>query len=851
MLRPRTVLHDYRWGEGVPEPQQEQHDALIARLLPPARTPPTQVGGASNGHRVDLDDQELLRRAFAARNGPKVQTLYAGDISAYSSDSEADLALCRYLAFWTGADPDRIDRLFRGSELMREKWDSPRGGESTYGWQTITKAIESCTQFYSPPAARNRTNGATSPTGDAENEAAGSVTYSEARDGLWWHKPTSTGVVKVRLSNFTARVVADTVVDHGSGETTHAYTLQARLSNGQSREFEVPAGSFSGMRWVSEQLGAHAWLEPGPGLCDRARHAIQTLSKPTDRRVYAHTGWTRLNGDDVYLHAGGGIGLHGPVTDIEVRLPEQLEPFELPNVDPSELGECVRASLELLTLGPLEVTAPLLCSAYRAPLGPVDLTTHGNGPTGAYKTELGAFSQQHYGAGFDSRHLPGSWSSTANFTADLLYVAKDALVVIDDFAPTGSKHNVAQQHRDAERVIRGQGNHSARGRMNADGSTRPSRPPRGLILSTGEDVPGQQSLRARIVVVDIHGDAIDVNRLTSAQAMGAQGMFAKAMAAFLQWLAARGIDRVHRHVTERTCRLRESVVAGEHKRSAANLAQLAVGMEVFLEFASESGAIAIDDANATWEQCWLALMRTAATQSQHQRETNPARVFLSYLAGAITSGRAYLDGTHGGAPDHNANGWGWRDEHRAPGADRVGWVKDDDVFLDPQASYLAAQRFADASAQPLSHQKHALQKMLLDEGLITVGSEREARHTVRRAIGGTPSRRVLHLTPAAVSAIQGDDDTSRRAPEQHDRAFPPIPPITSIARPKCRVTRQSARFRPDLPILREIPPVKRRDRRVKSPVLTGVSALFCRVCPEIPVLETTHTENRFESAQLW
>jgi len=37
--------------------------------------------------------------------------------------SRADLALCGMLAFWCGGDPERIDRLFRRSDLMREKWD--------------------------------------------------------------------------------------------------------------------------------------------------------------------------------------------------------------------------------------------------------------------------------------------------------------------------------------------------------------------------------------------------------------------------------------------------------------------------------------------------------------------------------------------------------------------------------------------------------------------------------------------------------------------------------------------------------------------------------------------------------
>ena len=92
---------------------------------------------------VDPDDARLLERAHAARKGWKFAALWKGDVSAYPSQSEADLALCNLLAFWTGGDAARIDRLFRQSGLMRAKWDERRGGQ-TYGERTIATAIAGC-----------------------------------------------------------------------------------------------------------------------------------------------------------------------------------------------------------------------------------------------------------------------------------------------------------------------------------------------------------------------------------------------------------------------------------------------------------------------------------------------------------------------------------------------------------------------------------------------------------------------------------------------------------------------------------------------------------------------------------
>lgn len=113
---------------------------------------PAPVGGESI-----TDDDELIRRAKAARNGAKFTRLWEGDTSDHGGDeSAADLALCGMLAFWTGPDPARIDRLFRRSGLMRPKWDEPRA-ETTYGERTIAKALAGRTDFHDP----NRRNGAT------------------------------------------------------------------------------------------------------------------------------------------------------------------------------------------------------------------------------------------------------------------------------------------------------------------------------------------------------------------------------------------------------------------------------------------------------------------------------------------------------------------------------------------------------------------------------------------------------------------------------------------------------------------------------------------------------------------
>jgi primase-polymerase (primpol)-like protein len=93
---------------------------------------------------VTLDDADLLRRMFKSRAGAELARLYHGDFSGYGSQSDADIRLAGALAFWCGCDVAQMDRLFRASGLMREKWNTRRG-DSTYGAETIARACSGCT----------------------------------------------------------------------------------------------------------------------------------------------------------------------------------------------------------------------------------------------------------------------------------------------------------------------------------------------------------------------------------------------------------------------------------------------------------------------------------------------------------------------------------------------------------------------------------------------------------------------------------------------------------------------------------------------------------------------------------
>ncbi|MCL2298635.1 MAG: DNA primase, partial [Firmicutes bacterium] len=91
-----------------------------------------------------LEDSEILEKARSAKNGAAFAALWEGRWEGeFGSQSEADLALCCKLAFWTGKDRERMDRLFRQSSLMREKWDTRHHASgATYGEETLDRALD-------------------------------------------------------------------------------------------------------------------------------------------------------------------------------------------------------------------------------------------------------------------------------------------------------------------------------------------------------------------------------------------------------------------------------------------------------------------------------------------------------------------------------------------------------------------------------------------------------------------------------------------------------------------------------------------------------------------------------------
>lgn len=149
-----TTLTGHRLDSSPPgiHDIQAELDALYLELWPPKES--AQTARETSETSSHDDDDARLEVARNSRKGPEFCQLFDdGNLGGHNNDhSAADQALVNMLAFYFGPDRARIDRVFRRSALMRDKWDKKHHSDGrTYGGGTIDKALDGRTEFYEPP----------------------------------------------------------------------------------------------------------------------------------------------------------------------------------------------------------------------------------------------------------------------------------------------------------------------------------------------------------------------------------------------------------------------------------------------------------------------------------------------------------------------------------------------------------------------------------------------------------------------------------------------------------------------------------------------------------------------------
>ena len=530
------------------------------------------------------------------------------------------------------------------------------------------------------------------------------------------------------LCNFTAEITEDVARDDGE-TVTRFFTVRGRLADGTPLPpVRIESDRFEKMTWVTAHWGTRAVIRAGATVRDQVREAIQLRSTDvTARYVYTHTGWQEIDGKRVYLTASGALGLGGVV----VELGRDLDRYRLPT-QPEDPAGAMRASLRFLEVGPDTVTVPFWAAVYLAPIAEIlypAFVLWAYGISGAMKSTLAALALSHYGH-FTDRDL-FLWGSTRNYLEKLCFLAKDALLVIDDFCPQSDPYRSREMEQNAAHIVRAVGNRAGRGRLAGDLSLRTVYRPRAMVLSTGELVPEGFSETARILTVEMRRGDVDLDRLTDAQAEADR--YPHALAGYILWLADNW-DDLARTLPEEHRNFRAGLMMeyrNYHLRVSDTLATLYLGFHLGLTYAVEMGALGEAEAAVWRERGWAALKACAEVQGWRVERERPTLLFLQVLSGLVAQGKAKL------YPKSS------REYVPEPGAELLGWYDDNYLYLLPEASYHLVARYLREEGRHFPVRETTLRKYLAEEGYLDRGEDHE--HITSTVRAGQKVYRALRI----------------------------------------------------------------------------------------------------------
>ena len=483
------------------------------------------------------------------------------------------------------------------------------------------------------------------------------------------------------LGNWSATITHELTRDDGMNEPEITYTLEGALDSGASlASVEVPAEEFEKMRWLGKLWGARPITYVPPGQSYLLRRGIQEISlgQTKRERVYTFTGWTKIDGQWLYLTTQGGLSTDGLNPDVRVDLGlNNLGRYALPH-PPVDPRPAIDASLRFISLAPLSVTLPLWAAMYAAPLTPIkslNAVMWVYGTTQSGKSTLSHLALTHFGPSFIDGHeyyAPTDWMSTVTSLENAAFLAKDIPLIIDDYAPAHSGLSEARgMARKAHRMVRSVGNRSARGRARVDLSERKQRPPRGLVIATAENPLIGQSIVGRMIYVPVEkGQVIKTggpgeSDLDLAQRQAMSGLYAQAMAGYVGWLAARW-QQLREELPARiqaSGRIARDLFPSGQARLTDYYGLLIEAIRLALTYADAHGAIS-GDVEALLEVYRFELIKLLHAQSERVAGESPVIKFWSAISDLLAQEKVYFAPRLGEsfAPPERSTLIGWYDK---------------------------------------------------------------------------------------------------------------------------------------------------------------------------------------------
>ena len=546
------------------------------------------------------------------------------------------------------------------------------------------------------------------------------------------------------LANFSAQIVGDVAEDNGQ-DTQRYFTLTGKMADGTLLPTtEIKAQEFSKMSWVMPEWGARAMVTAGNGTKEHLRAAIQTLSTDiATRREYAHMGWREIDDAPRFLSAGGAVGNEA----VAVRLPAILSSYRLPtSVDKNSLPDAIRASLRFIDIGQAAVTVALYAAVYLSPLAsvlPPAFTLWLFGTTGSMKSTAAALALCHYGTFSYNLPAPASWVSDTTYAMRFkAFTCKDTPLWVDDYAKQSTATGERDLRKKAETLLREWGNRSGRSAGNVDGGLRTTHDPRGLVISTAEQLPPNPSIHPRLFAVEIHpGDITHGHgsKLTAAQNDDAP-LYPHAMAGYIEWLAPQLADLPAQLATRRDELTRLAGREMQHLRSPMNVSTLYIGWEMAMRYAHDLGVLDATGLTEWLDYGWQVLTAVGNEQDVYiNREEDPIKMYFEAIDQMLLQGTIYLrhrtDHTNA-AMDKPTIG------ERIANAAFIGWYDKKYWYLLDIPAFNAVRTFHRTGGTTFPDSTRGIKTKMLEQGLLLPDPSDRYRH---RLTIGNDQPRVLRI----------------------------------------------------------------------------------------------------------
>lgn len=527
---------------------------------------------------------------------------------------------------------------------------------------------------------------------------------------ICWNRQTKDGTITTPLCNFNAWLTKDIYKDDGT-ELTRFLRIEGRMETGEPLpEIEIPASSFMTMNWLIDKWGTEPQIVPGSTSKDHVRYCIGKLRKAVKRKIYVHTGWREIEGKMAYLTSSGALGRD----DVEVELDSKMKPYNLPNPPTVDAVTAMKASLNFLNCAQKSITIPAWSAMFLAPLTEIidsAFTVWYAGLSGSMKSTITSYALSHFG-NFDEDHLYIAWRDTENELEKFLARGKDIALLIDDWPPGKNTAKTQELENKAEHIIRGQANRQGKSRMKVDTTSRISYTPRGLLISSGEQVPGGQSGNARLFVVPIKEADLDKELLKKERTNKA--LYKHAMAHYILWLG-KNWDQAKKGLPILFDEWKDKAQSpGIHLRMARCIAWLFAGLHTGLMYAREINAIDKASADKLMLEGLKIFTDLAILQGGRVESQRPGKRFLEGVQALLNNGKCCLRNISEVTPSDPP-----------PGVKAIGWIDHSNghIFLDNLNAYAEVTEFYKHTNEPFTTYKDAVYEDLKNLGYIEVATE--------------------------------------------------------------------------------------------------------------------------------